>query len=99
MYIKISILFKFAAQCRNNFIRDLKIPLLRRHAYYYERILKTKALCIGFVLVPLYFFLQNICQNRPDGIGSVSEVDERFVLGKTDGKLLFEDRIQKNIKY
>ena len=44
-------------------------------------------------------FLQNICQNRPDGIGSVSEVDERFVLGKTDGKLLFEDRIQKNIKY
>lgn len=56
MYIKISIIFKFAAQCRNNFIRDLKIPLLRRHAYYYERILKTKALCIGFVLVPLYFF-------------------------------------------
>lgn len=56
MYIKISIIFKFAAQCRNNFIRDLKIPLLRRHAYYYERTLKTKALCIGFVLVPLYFF-------------------------------------------
>ena len=60
MYIKISIIFKFAAQCRNNFIRDLKIPLLRRHAYYYERILRMTALNKALFQCRSIFFAKHL---------------------------------------